>query len=177
MLLPALLLSPTATLRRARGPLAAVASACLAVLLGGCDPSGEKAFLARRGENPCLERIQACPGETASCVLDDYSYTVADFPGSFRFLVEANSEDEIEVMLYLTDQRDAGISTYIYWNEPGCIDTYIFDSAGRNLFEEADDHVIREKRKVYDGGEHLIEIDSDMQAHTDIAIHVIEPGS
>jgi hypothetical protein len=152
-------------------------AALIVVACAGCDPNSEDAFTQGRGYHPCFEVIPSCPGQYAACVLDDDNYTYADFPGSISFVTSADPEVEIEVMMYLTDQRDAGISTLIYWNEPGCTDVYSYDSAGRNLFQDANDHIIRERKTVRHGGEHLIEIISDMQAHVDLAVRRIEPGS
>ena len=149
----------------------------VAATLGGCDPSSEAAFTQGRGYHPCLEIIPACPGQYAACVLDEGNYTYADFPGDVSVMASANPEVEIEVLMYLSDQRDAGVSTLIYWNEPGCSDVYTYDSAGVNLFEDTPDHIIRERHIVHQGGQHLIEIISDMQAHVDLAIRLIEPGS
>ncbi|MBN1959374.1 MAG: hypothetical protein JW841_00380 [Deltaproteobacteria bacterium] len=147
------------------------------IAISGCDPTSEAAFLQGRGYNPCIEVIPACPGQFAACMLDDDNYTYVDFPGSILFITNADKEVEIEVLMYLTQQEDAGTSTIIYWNEPGCSDVYTYDSAGRNLFAEADDHIIRERKKIYKGGGHLIEINSDMQAYVDLAVRIIEPGS
>ncbi len=143
----------------------------------GCDPSGRDAFRQGRGYDPCLSVIPACPGQYAACVLDEDNYTEVSFPGELSFMVRCDPEVEIEVMMFFAEQRDAGLSTSIYWNEPGCTDVYIFDSDGRNLLREAEDSMFSESRKMTKGGEHLIRISSDMQVRGDVAIRLIEPGS
>lgn len=148
------------------------------LLLTACDPGSEDAFTQGRALDSCVQSINACPGQTATCVLDDNRFTRTQFPGSLSFMVEADPESEIEVLIYLSEQQDAGFSTRIYWYEPGCSDVYVYDSAGRDLFEEAEEtNIIQKKEKVYEGGEHLIEINSDMQAKVVVAVNVIEPES
>ncbi len=150
----------------------------LSFCAAGCDPTSEGAFIAGRGYVTCLESLPACPGQSAACVLDGDSYTEKPFPGVFSFLVEAPAGAEIEVQIYLKEQRDAGLSTLIFWNEPGCSDVYTYDSRGEDLFLEAEEtKVIERREKIHEGGEHLVEINSDMQAHTLIGVDVIEPDS
>jgi hypothetical protein len=149
----------------------------LAALAAACNPTSEDNFLSGRGLSPCNQVIPACPGLWASCVLDVDNYARTTFPGAMRFMTRADPEVEIEVAMYLMDQRDAGVSTQIYWNEPSCSDVYTYDSGGANLFEDATDHVLRKRMKVHQGGDHLIEIITDMQSVTDVTIDLIEPGS
>lgn len=150
----------------------------LVATVAACDPGSEDAFTQGRAYDSCVQSINACPGQTATCVLDDKRFARTQFPGSINFMVEADPDSQIEVLIYLSDQRDAGFSTRIYWYEPGCSDVYVYDSAGRDLFEEAEEtHIIQKKEKIYEGGEHLIEINSDMQAKVVIAVNVIEPES
>ena len=143
--------------------------------LAGC-ASAQDVFEQGRGLAACDQVIPACPGLYAACVLDVDNFARTNFPGALRFMTTADPEVEIEVALYLHDQRDAGVSTQIYWNEPACTDVYSFDSGGRNLFEEASDHVLREKMKVHQGGDHLIEIITDMQCAASVEVDLIEPG-
>ncbi len=160
-----------------RRPPASIALVVLA-LAAACDAGSENAFIAQRGLDPCIQVLPACPGMRAECVLDDARYTRRTFPGDFRFLVRADALSRIEVLLFLSEQRDAGVDTRIDWNEPGCADVYTYESGGRNLFEEAEkDSTIRKSKTVYEGGEHLIEVISDMQAKVVIAVEVTEPES
>jgi len=149
-----------------------------ALALVACDPASEEAFIAGKAFDPCLQTIPACPGLFGSCTLDQTRYTRVQFPGQIRFMVNANGGHHIEVQLFLSKQRDAGLSTQIFWNEPGCSDVYDYDSEGRDLFEEAEDtNLIIEKKEVLESGEHLIEIFSDMQADVLISARVIVPGT
>jgi hypothetical protein len=148
-----------------------------ATALGACNPSSEADFTSGRGFNPCQQVIPACSGQYAGCVLDDQGYTRAIFPGSVRFMTPADPETDIEVRVFLSVQRDAGVSTQVYWTEPACSDIYTYDSEGRNLFQDAADHVLRFRHSVHEGGDHLVEIVTDMQAEVIVAPFVIEPGS
>jgi hypothetical protein len=148
------------------------------VVAAGCYPGAEAEFIRDKALDACVQVIPACPGQYAACVLSDSRYAEVRFPGAFSFLVNADPESQIEVLIFLREQRDAGFDTRIYWNEPGCSDVYIYESQGRDLFDEAEDtSVIAKKEKVFDGGEHLIEIISDMQAKTLVTVDVIEPES
>jgi hypothetical protein len=155
----------------------ALLTAAAAALVAGCDPTSEAAFTAGRGFNPCEQVIPTCSGQYAGCVLDDQGYTRAIFPGAVRFLTPADPETEIEVRIYLSVQKDAGVETLVYWTEPSCSDVYTYDSQGLNLFAQAADHVIRFRHSVHEGGDHLVEVVTDMQAEVVIAPFVIEPGS
>lgn len=150
----------------------AILSACVA-----CDPNSERAFKSGRAFNACLETIPACAGEFASCVLDENSFAEFRFPGVFKFLVDANPDDRIRVLIFFDEQQDSGLSTEIVWNEPGCSDLEVWQSDGINVFEEVDQqNVFSRTERVLEGGEHLIVVDSDMVAQTSIGIEIVEPG-
>jgi hypothetical protein len=150
----------------------------LVAALAACDPSSEEEFTKGRSYDPCLQTIPACPGLVGRCTLDGSRYARQTFPGDFRFMVNANAGHIIQVLLYFADQRDAGLSTQIFWNEPGCSEVYVFDSEGRNLFAETEDlNLFTEKREVAETGEHLIEIFSDMQAEVLVTAEVVIPGT
>jgi hypothetical protein len=148
----------------------------LLLSLSGCYPGPEAEFTRDRALDACVQVIPACPGQYAACALDDSRYAEVTFPGAFSFIVDADPESQIEVQIFLREQRDAGFETLIYWNEPGCSDVYLYESQGRDLFAEAEDtSVIAKKQRIFEGGEHLIEIISDMQALTLVSVDVIEP--
>lgn len=145
--------------------------------LAACDPGAEAEFTRGKALDACLQTIPACPGQYAACVLDSSRYAERRFPGAFSFLVDAPPEAEIEIAMFLRDQRDAGFDTRIFWNEPGCSDVHVFESEGRDLFTEAEDTgIIFKKETVYEGGEHLIEIISDMQANVLVSVDVVPAG-
>ena len=85
-------------------------------------------------------------------------------------------EKKIEITFFFVTQRDAGLDTRILWYEPGCSDVYTYKSEGYNLFEEAEEtNTISRSETVFEGGDHLVEIFSDMQATVDIAVDVAVP--
>jgi hypothetical protein len=153
------------------------AAAVALSLLGGCAPDSEDAFVAGRNLDPCIQALPACPGLYAGCALDEGNFTRQTLPGDIRFLVRADPETDIVIEMFLKNEHNAGVSTLIYWNEPGCSDVYTFDSGGRDLFEEADGHILRKSKRVHEGGLHLVEIVSDMQVDATIAVSLVEGGS
>ena len=128
--------------------------------------------LKGRSRDPCLEEIPACPhAGFAECVLDPHRYAERRFPGIFNFLVDVDAGTELEVVLLLAEQRDAGITTQFTWNEPGCTDSYTQSTPGIDLFAEARNNgVLTRTQRLLEDGEHLIEIESDMQARALITV-------
>lgn len=146
--------------------------------LAACGGGTEADFVQGRAENPCIQSLPACPGLFAACSLNDKNYARVTFPGTFSFLVDAEESYDIEVMVFFSDPRDAGRETQILWHEPGCTDVYVYDSAGRDLFDEArGTGFVSETEQVFESGEHLLEIISDMQADVIVAVNVIVPGT
>ncbi|MEZ4273515.1 MAG: hypothetical protein R3C68_19390 [Myxococcota bacterium] len=143
------------------------------VVASACSPSLEEAFRKGRGLRGCFSTLNACPGLFASCVLDNDSYAEKQFPGSLRFLVDADEDDTVEVSFFFVTQRDPGLSTRIFWNEPGCSDQQVYDSEGRDIFFEAGNELIfRQSKIMRKDGEHLIEVFSDAQAEVLVVVNV-----
>ena len=160
--------------------LQATALATLAAALGtasGC--SGGGYAIAGRSLDPCLETIPACqPPNQAACVLSATRYAEYWFPGLFQFLVDVERGHEMEVVLFFAEQREPGNATSITWNAPGCSDAEFWDSEGADLFFEARDVGSITRRSVAtQTGEHLIQIDSDMQALVLITVNLYIPGT
>jgi hypothetical protein len=148
----------------------------LAATTTGCALGAEEAFTQGRSLDPCLQSIPACPGLSAHCALDAERYTRKVLPADtpIRFLVETDPGDRVEVTMLLATRRDAGQDTRILWYEPGCSDVYEWESEGRDLFEEAGParRLVFEQR-LNEGGEHVVEIVSDMQARVLIGVRVV----
>lgn len=136
----------------------------LLVPLVACGGGGYS--ISGRSHDPCLEEIPACPhAGFAECSLDPHRYAERRFPGVFNFLVDIDAGSEVGVMLVFVEQADTGMTTQITWNEPGCTDSYTVNIEGADLFAESRDiGVISREQAFTEGGEHLIEVDSDMQA-------------
>jgi hypothetical protein len=153
----------------------------LAALLASCDPGSESAFTAGRSLVPCLQNIPVCPDFFARCEMNSTTYAQVRFPDDspFAFLVSALPREKIEVSLYWVTQNDAGLDTRILWYEPGCSDVYKYTSDGLNLFEDTEhtNDIFTVDETVFEGGDHPIEINSDMRGIVDIAVRVLVPGS
>ena len=155
------------------------AAALVALALCACDPSAEAAFVADRSLDPCIQAVPACPSLYAACELDEESYGRRVFPDEapFRFLVHADANTRIEVLLFFAALQEAGTTTEVYWNEPACADVYRWDSGGRDLFVAAEDTgFVSMTQAVQSSGDHLIEIFSDMQAEVLVAVDVHDPN-
>ncbi|MBI5509550.1 MAG: hypothetical protein HY903_12430 [Deltaproteobacteria bacterium] len=156
----------------------AVLLASLTLSCAACDPGSEAAFTRGRSLVPCDQNIPSCPGLFATCSLNSTTYARLTFPqGSpFRFLVAALPQESIELTLFFVTQQDVGLDTRILWYEPGCADVFTYESEGADLFAEAEEtNTISRKQTVYSGGDHLIEVFTDMQAEVDIGVEVLVP--
>jgi hypothetical protein len=151
----------------------------LAAFLSACDPSSQDAFTRGLAYNPCIQSLYACAGGlTATCELNSTMYAQAYFPGSFRFMAPASAGNVIDIWLYLVSQRDAGTLTTFAWYEPGCTDAQTQMVAGVNLFDEAQDtHTVDRSAIVSADGDHLVEIQSDMQATALVNPRIHAPGN
>ncbi len=150
----------------------------VALALAACDSQTEAAFTRGKSLDPCQLSLDACPGESASCTLNSTTYARVTFPDDspFRFMVAALPQEYIEVTLFFVTQQDVGLKTNIYWNEPGCSDSYVYKSQGEDLFKEAEDtNTIMRKEAVYEGGDHMVVIDTDMRAEVIVAVDVTVP--
>jgi hypothetical protein len=146
--------------------------------LSGCVAGLEDQFTSGRSEEFCIQSIPACAGYRAKCTLDPTRYAEISFPGQFEFLVQAQPEDQIQVQIFILNGRDAGLSTNIEWNEPGCADSYFYESGGLDIFEASrETKVFAQTKTVYEDGEHLIVIESDMNAEVFVSVDIIEPGT
>jgi hypothetical protein len=143
-----------------------VAVAIAVLWSSACDPSSQDAFTRGLAYNPCVQSLYACAGGlTATCKLNSTNYGQAYFPGSFRFLAPASAGNVIDVWLYMVSERDTGTQTTFAWYEPGCTDAQTEAVAGVDLFGEAQGtHTFNRSAVVAADGDHLVQIQSDMQA-------------
>jgi len=127
---------------------------------------------------PCDQNIPACAGLFAACTLNSTTYAQIMLPDAspFRFLAAALPNEDIELTFFFVTEEDVGLNTEIDWNEPGCSDMQSYESHGDDLFNEAKDtNTITRKKAVFEGGDHLIEVFTDMRAVVDITVDVTEP--
>jgi hypothetical protein len=162
-----------------KGTAIVTAVAVLALCGAACDPNSLENHVKGRSLAPCVQHIPACASLYAACELNDTTYAQVDFPADspFRFVVAARPEEQIAVTLFFVAPADAGLDTRILWYEPGCSDVYSYESEGRNLVEEAEETgTVTREQVVYDGGDHLIEIFTDLQSETVVTVEVSVPG-
>jgi len=150
----------------------------LAAGLASCDPTSQSAFTSGLAFNPCVQALNACAGGlTATCELNSTMYSQTDFPGAFRFLASADIGDVVEIHMFLTNQRDTGTDTRFLWYEPGCTTGQTQDVPGSELFiEAAGTSSVMRSAVVARPGDHLIEIQSDMQATALVTPRIHMPG-
>lgn len=143
-----------------------------------CDADGSRAFTSGRAENECQESIPACAETYANCELDDSQYASVRFPGQLQFLVSSRAEDTIRVEFFISSVLDVGQQTIIYWNEPGCSDLYLWDSAGEDFVSASrSTNIFSRDQQVHEPGDHLVQVFSDMNGDVLLGVHVVEQGT
>ncbi len=161
-------------MRRVRYALALVASvvalapACLFTSAGG--------FAGARDENICDSTIPVC-NTTGGCVLDEDHYIKGEFPGTRRFVIRTHGEAVVNVRLYFDMPKSPGADTNIYVYESGCVERFAYETAGRDIFREAGpDQEFDWEAKVYQDGDHLVEINSDAVSGYYLRVDITELG-
>lgn len=136
------------------------------------------AFIAGRARDPCQQNLTPCPPDgLASCRLSSDKFAEVRFPGGFNFLAEADAGEEIKITIFFAEQRASGEVFQIVWNEPGCSDAQFYNSGGADLFAEAAGlGTIERSMEVVESGEHLIEMETDMEALTLVTVDTVIPG-
>lgn len=152
-------------------------AALMVLVAAGCNANSERAFTTGRSQNLCTQNIPACAEIAANCQIDSTQYIKQRFPGDVAFLVQSRADDDIQVQLFISAVIDVGQQTIIYWNEPGCSDYYMWDSKGEDFVAESrDTNTFSQSRTMHVPGEHLIEINSDLNGELLIGINVLQPG-
>ena len=150
------MLSPT--LHTSRLLFAAVVTA---LGLGGCNFGSEAAFIDGRSLDRCNQSIPVC-ATTAGCrLVEEDQYLEGRFPGFRQMIVPTAAEAVITVEIYWRTQLSPGADTEILWYEPACVDAYRYESAGLDIFAASKDGVLIEQKRVFRGGDHLVEVRSD----------------
>ena len=148
--------------------IATLAPACLFTAAGG--------FAGARDENICDSTIPVC-NTTGGCVLDEDHYLKGEFPGTRRFVVRTHGEAKVKVRVYFDMPKSPGADTNIYVYESGCVERFAFETAGRDIFREAGpDQEFSWETKVYQEGDHLVEINSDAVSSYYLRVDVEELG-
>ena len=136
-------------------------SGLLLVLVPGCLFTASGGFAGAREENICDSTIPVC-NTTGGCVLDEDHYIKGVFPGNRRFIVRTKGEAILTVRLYFDMPKSPGADTNIYVYESGCVERFAFETAGRDIFRMAGpDQEFTWETRVYQEGDHLVEVNSD----------------
>jgi len=111
---------------------------------------------------------------TAGCTMGVGRYLEGSFPGTRQFIVPAPADSVVNVRIFFKREQATGIDTEIFWNEPGCFDTYQYLSEGADIFLDAGNSQIFERsHQVFLDGDHLVEVISDMVADYVLVIEVV----
>jgi hypothetical protein len=133
-------------------------------------------FIAGADLDPCLSNIPAC-NNSAGCTMGESKYIEGDFPGYRNFIVTTPADTTITVKLFLKNRKHPGEDTEIVWWEPGCHDSYVYESLGDDIFSVAGrDQVFTQSKKVKRAGDHLVEIYSDAICHFFVRVAIETPN-
>jgi hypothetical protein len=143
-------------------------SLSLVLIAGGsaaCSFGSEAAFIGKRVLDTCDLEIPVC-NTTAGCKLtEEEGYLESQFPGTAQLIVPTEGEATIRVSIYWREQLGPGADTEIIWHEPACVDSFRFESQGRDIFLDSNEQgIFVQEQKVFREGEHLVEIRSDATA-------------
>jgi hypothetical protein len=135
------------------------------VASSGCSFGSEAAFIDTRVLDTCDLEVPVC-NTTAGCKMtEEESYLEGDFPGVRTFIVPTEGEATIRISLYWREQLGPGADTEFIWHEPACVDSFRFESQGRDIFADSNEQgIFVQEKKVFREGEHLIEVRSDATA-------------
>lgn len=131
----------------------------------GCSLSSEDSFIQGARLDPCDNAVPVC-SYTAGCRLaEGDNYMQGVFPGYYNVIVPTAGEANISVLFYFRSQEAPGSDTEVIWNEPGCHDSYNYYTEGIDLFRQVgSDRLWTVSNRVYQEGDHMLEITSDASA-------------
>ncbi|MBN2498578.1 MAG: hypothetical protein JXR96_28565 [Deltaproteobacteria bacterium] len=133
-------------------------------LLTACGVS-EGDFVAGADPDPCEANVSVCQ-TSAGCIMGESKYLEGNFPGFRSFVVTTPADTGIRVKLFFKSMVHPGEDTEIIWYEPGCGNSYHYESMGADIFSKAgSNRVFSQEQKVRMAGDHLIEIYSDATTH------------
>ncbi len=160
-----------------RGALYALAlAATVAVLAPACIFTASGGFAGTREENVCDSTIPVC-NTTGGCVLDEDHFIKGELPGTRRFVIRTHGEAVVSVRLYFDQPSSPGADTNIYVYESGCVERFAYETAGRDIFREAGpDQEFDWDTQVYQGGDHLVELNSDAVSSYYLRVDIDELG-
>ena len=132
----------------------------LLLAIGAC--SNESFFTIGRDSMVCEDSIATACGSTARCVFDTSHYLEGDFPSGRRFIVRTAGEADLMFEFYLDDRHSPGTSLRLQVSEPSCNEKVTYDSAGKDIFQNAGaDGILAIPIHTVRPGDHLVELSSD----------------
>jgi hypothetical protein len=151
-----------------------ILAAGLIVLLGACGVS-ESDFISGADHDPCMANVPVCQ-TTAGCTMGENKYIEGNFPGFVNFVVTTPADTTIVVKMFFKTRIHPGEDTEINWYEPGCHDSYTYESMGADIFAIAGgDRVFSQKQRVRMSGDHQIDVYCDATTHYFIRVEVQTP--
>jgi hypothetical protein len=132
----------------------------LFLALSACN--NESFFTLGRDRTVCEDSIPTACGSTARCVLDTSHYLDGNFPSGRRFIVRTTGEADLKFEIYLDDRHAPGTSLRLQVAEPSCNEKETYDSAGKDIFQDAGaDGILTMSMHTVRAGDHLVELSSD----------------
>ena len=148
------------------------ASVLSTMLASACGFGAEGNFTAGLSRDRCDGTFPVCQ-TTAGCTMGIGKYVEGSFPGARQFIVPAPEESFIRLRIFFKKEIATGIDTEILWHEPGCFDTYQYQSEGLDIFLDAgDDAIFEREQQVFLSGDHLLEVISDVVVDYIIVVEV-----
>ncbi len=146
------------------------------VLTGGCTSDPESAFIQGRTLDECTEDIPVC-STVADCILNTSNYISATFAGgpARNYIVTTQGAAEISLDLFFENETSPGSDTEITWYEASCSSSATWQSDGADLFNAAGPaRVWSTTHQFTTGGDHLIQVVSDIQASYLLRIDILQ---
>ncbi len=129
-------------------------------------------FTAGAEHDPCMDNVPVCQ-TTAGCVMEEDDYIEGHFPGFVNFVVSTTASATIVVKIFFETRLHPGEDTEIIWFEPGCHDSYSYESGGADIFDLAgEDLVFEQEQQVLLEGSHRVDIYSDATTHYYLRVEV-----
>ncbi len=158
------------------GLLARLLVGCSALMLLCACGVSEGDFIADADPDPCESNVSICQ-TSAGCIMGESKYLEGDFPGFRSFVVTTPADTGIKVKLFFKSLVHPGEDTEIIWYEPGCADSFTWESMGADIFSKAGaDRVFSQEHEVRMAGDHLIEIYSDATTHYFVRVELDTPS-
>ncbi len=149
----------------------AAAVLLFASLVVGCGGARED-FIGARVKDACGEAWPVC-SRVAGCILGPESYSEGRFPGRQQLIVQLKEASTVKVSLYLEDATAAGRETVVQFHEEGCRARIRRATEGRAVLDATERQgAFTQEAELTGVGDHLIEVESDMQARYLVKVDV-----